>query len=302
MQNVLTWAAIYLLTMFLGYSLKRIGIFKAEDRKILSDLIFYVTLPAMLVSSFSGVSVDFWYLVACALGIALNVLMITAAMLASVHKTPEMKALYIINGAGLNLGNIAIPYLQNFFPSGIPYLCMLDVGDSFFSLGTTYAVACMSMGQKPESRLKAIIKSLVTSLPFDVYIFMTVLSILHITLPQPVLLMADFAGRGNGFLAMFMVGVSLELKLDRRSYGEIAQILLLRYLCGAAVAAFTFFVLPAPLIMRQILSVAVFAAVPNACLIYTIRLGVHTEIASALSTISTILMIPIMALVMAFVI
>ena len=106
--------------MLLGYVLKRLGVFKVEDKKFLADLIFYVTLPAMLASSFTGVTVDLWFLVAIALGFVTNVLMVVVAMFNSRRKENGMQALFILTGAGLNLGNITMPFLRNFYPTGIP--------------------------------------------------------------------------------------------------------------------------------------------------------------------------------------
>ncbi|MCI8398066.1 MAG: hypothetical protein HFF90_01500 [Oscillibacter sp.] len=298
MREVITWAVIYMLTMFLGYALKRLGVFRPEDKAVLSNVIFYVTLPAMLISSFGGVSVDLWFLASLALGLLCNALMVAAASLYARRKPCEVQALYIVNCAGFNVGNLAMPFLRNFFPTGIPYLCMFDMGDSFFSLGTTYALACMRLGRKSGSKLKSILSSLFTSVPFIVYLLMTLLSFLKVTLPAPILQTADFMGRGNGFLAMLMVGISLDLKLDRKDIGEVLQMLFLRYACGIIFALAIFHLLPAPLVMRQVLSLAVFAAVPNAALIYTTRLNIPASAAYALHPLSTALMIPTLSAVM----
>lgn len=69
---------------------------------------------------------------------------------ASCRKKPEMHALYTINCPGYNLGNITIPFLQGFYPSRIPYLCMFETADSCFRLGATYAIACTQLGKKAE--------------------------------------------------------------------------------------------------------------------------------------------------------
>jgi len=297
MYDVLIWAWTYMLAMFLAYALKRMGIFKLEDRRVFANLIFNITLPAMLVGSFSGITVDFWFIVSFLLGLLVNVLMLLTACAASAQKTPDLKGIYAINGAGLNLGNIGIPFLQNFFPQAIPYLCMFDTGDSFFSLGTTYAIAKMRMGQKSGPKLPAILSSLFHSVPMNVYVIMTALSLMKISLPGPVLALADFMGRGNGCLVMIMVGISLELNIDRDARKEIFSLLVLRYACGALSALAIFFLLPAPLVMRQALAPAMFAAVPSACMIYTDRLNVRMDIASALNPLSALLMVPIMSLV-----
>ena len=48
MVNVVMTALVYLLTMVMSYILKRAGLFHKEDKKVLSNLIFYITLPASL--------------------------------------------------------------------------------------------------------------------------------------------------------------------------------------------------------------------------------------------------------------
>lgn len=297
MYDVVVWACTYMITMFLAYSLKRLGIFQVKDRKIFANLIFNVTLPAMLVSSFSTASVDLWYIVSFVLGLLANVLMLTAACAISAKKTPDLKGIYAINGAGLNLGNIGIPFLQNFFPQSIPYLCMFDSGDSFFSLGTTFAIAEMRMGKKSGPKLRAILSSLLHSVPMITYVVMTVLSLLELRLPDPVLSLAGFIGQSNGCLVMVMVGISLEINISKGARKEVFTLLFLRYTCGAVSALAIFFLLPAPLVMRQALAPAMFAAVPNVCMIYTDRLNVRMDIASALNPLSALLMVPIMAVV-----
>ena len=59
-----------------------------------------------------------------------------------------------------------------------------------------------------------------------------------------------------------------------------------------------FFLLPAPFLMRQILAVAVFASAPSACVVYSNRLGVDASVASAVNPITTLLSLPIMALIL----
>ena len=59
MAAVYCQAGIFLSTMALGYALKRLGILKPEDKQVLSNLVFYVTLPAMLIGSFGSGTVPF---------------------------------------------------------------------------------------------------------------------------------------------------------------------------------------------------------------------------------------------------
>lgn len=291
------------------------GLFHKEDKKILSNLIFYVTLPASLISGFTGAQVNVYYIVSILIGFGVNTVMVIAGQIASARKGRRMQAIYAVNASGFNMACIAIPFLSNFYPDGVPYLCMFDVGDSFYTLGTTYALAQMRMSQenneknaknskekelnKSDIHILTVFKSLFTSVPFDVYFIMTVLSFLNYKLPDIVIQAADFCGHGNGFLAMMMIGISFELNMSKETFGEVIHLLLLRYGIGIISAVFIFCVLPAPLIMRQILCAAVFSSSAAVSIIYSEKLGVSTDIAAALNPLSTVLMIPVMAMVVA---
>lgn len=312
MIKIIATAAIYLLTMLLAYVLKKMGLFHKEDKRVLSNLIFYVTLPASLISGFSGAQVNIYYVVSILIGFGVNTVMVIAGQLAAAHKERDMQAIYAVNASGFNMACIAIPFLSNFYPAGVPYLCMFDVGDSFYTLGTTYAIAKMRINQKNKEQntseiklnksdigILEIVKSLFTSVPFDVYFIMTVLSFLNYRLPDIIIQAADFCGHGNGFLAMMMIGISFELNMSRETAGEVLHLLLLRYGIGIISAILIFCVLPAPLVMRQILEAAVFSSSAAVSIIYSEKLGVSTDIAAALNPLSTALMIPIMVVVIA---
>ncbi len=312
MTKIIATSSIYLFAMLFAFILKKVGLFHKEDKKTLSNLIFYVTLPASLISGFTGAQVNVYYIVSILIGFGVNTVMVIAGQIASARKGRRMQAIYAVNASGFNMACIAIPFLSNFYPDGVPYLCMFDVGDSFYTLGTTYALAQMRMSQenneknskekelnKSDIHILTVFKSLFTSVPFDVYFIMTVLSFLNYKLPDIVIQAADFCGHGNGFLAMMMIGISFELNMSKETFGEVIHLLLLRYGIGIIYAVFIFCILPAPLIMRQILCAAVFSSSAAVSIIYSEKLGVSTDIAAALNPLSTVLMIPVMAMVVA---
>ena len=59
-----------------SYTLNCTGTLTLEDGRVFSSIIIYVTLPAIVVSSFSGVRVDFWFLAAFGLRFAANAVML----------------------------------------------------------------------------------------------------------------------------------------------------------------------------------------------------------------------------------
>ena len=234
--------------MTLAYILKLAGLFSKEDKKTLSNLIFYVTLPASLISGFTDAKVNIYYVVAILTGFGVNTVMVIAGQIASRNKSRELQAIYAVNASGYNMACIAIPFLSNFYPGGVPYLCMFDVGDSFYTLGTIYALAQVRLNQGNKSEkcninLLYIIKSLFSSVPFVVYFTMTVLSFLNFHLPSVIVEIADFCGHGNGFLAMMMIGISLEINMSRDTFREVIHLLALRYAIGIVSAILIFCIL-----------------------------------------------------------
>ena len=149
---------------------------------------------------------------------------------------------------------------------------MFDVGDSFYTLGTTYAIGKMRLNggskDKNENYVLTILKGLLTSVPFDTYMIMTILSFLNCRLPDFITMAADFCGKGNGFLTMIMIGVSLELHMSREAAKEVITLLSMRYVIGIIAAVLIYCVLPAPLVMRQILAAAMFASSAAVSIIY----------------------------------
>ena len=51
--------------------------------------------------------------------------------------------------------------------------------------------------------------NLVHSIPLMTYIFMTILGLLHLSLPAPVVEFAGIVGNANAFMAMLMIGVGV---------------------------------------------------------------------------------------------
>lgn len=307
MKEVVTLAEIYLVTIAIGYFLVHLSIVGQEMKKSVSDLIFHVTLPGLLIGSFAKITVDFWFIFCIFLGIAVNILMIIVACMISARKDPGIKSVYTINGAGFNIGNLAIPFLVNFYPTGIPYLCMFDTGDSFLTMGTTMAIAKARMYHSKDvsnwELIKNIMKQLFSSYIFDLYVALTVLSILEIELPAFIIETSKFLGRGNGCLAMLLIGLSLNFRVSREQLREAIFVLLSRYFCGGIAAACVFYLLPAPLVMRRILSVAAFTGAPSAALIFTMKICKQkdVDIAGIVASLSAVCMIPMMVIVMSIV-
>lgn len=59
MENILMKVAAFVLVIFLSYLLKRTGFFKAEDFKLISNVVLKITLPCAVISNFSRIEISF---------------------------------------------------------------------------------------------------------------------------------------------------------------------------------------------------------------------------------------------------
>lgn len=301
MAEAFGWTIIYLGTIFLGYFLKQREILKKEDKKVLSRIIVNVTLPAMVAGSFAEIGLDLWFVVALALGILANIIMIVIALLLSRKKEASLQAMYIMNLPGYSFANITIPFLSNIIPAGIPYLCMMDTGDSLFTLGTTYSIARAKLSNSNSisvpGMIKTVLKELFRSVPFITYMIMIVITLIGLRLPKGIVSALMFAGKANGFLAMIMIGLSLEFSMEVNQIKDILQIIVARLLISLLIASIVLYLLPGPEAFRITMAVSVFSGIPNIAVVYSEYAGIDTKIPGVLNSISTILALPMMALV-----
>lgn len=292
MISVLSRAACFIAIIFLGYFLRRIGFFKAEDFQVLSKIVLKITLPAAIVYSFADKVIDPSMLVLSLLGFLGGLIYIGTAFLINIGREKNHKAFEIVNLPGYNIGNFTLPFVQSFLgPIGVVVTSLFDSGNAVICLGGAYSIATIVKGEGNGVPIGRMVRTLVRSVPFDAYLVMTVLCLLGIRLPQQVVMFSQIIAGGNAFMAMLMIGVGFKLSGDREQIGTIIKILAVRYGIAALLSATFFFLLPLPLEYRQPLAVLAFAPLSSAAPAFTAELKSDTGLASAVNSISIIISI-----------
>ena len=288
----------YLCIISIGVLCRRCNILKADDRSVLSRLILYITLPSVIISSFEQAIITFWHGLCLLFGLLFNIFLLALSTFISKKETPQDRAMFAICSTGYNLGNVTIPFLQAVIPSGIPYLGFFDTGDSLITFGGTYTSAKIILNKNGVPTLKEILKTLASSAPFVTYVVMSVITLLGIRLPSPVLEFFSVVGNCNVVLAMLLIGISLDFMPGKVRYDLAAKLLVFRFIMASIFSSSVFFLIPsAPLIMRQTLAISMFSAITNVCLVYVGEMGLDSATASFASTISTLTAIPILTIV-----
>lgn len=292
MGAILSRAFCFVAIIVLGWALRRVGFFKASDFNVMSRIVLQITLPAAIVSSFSGKEIDPSMLAISLLGLGGGLAYMALAVLLhpGVDRRRE-RAFAALNSSGYNIGNFTLPFVQSFLgPVGVITTSLFDCGNAFVCLGGAYSVAAMIQNGEKFS-LTRILRTLVKSAPFLSYMVMIALSLLHWQLPAVVVDFAGIIGGANAFMAMLMIGVGFKLSGDRSQLGQIAKILVVRYGVAALLAVAAFHLLPFGLEYRQALVLLFFSPIASAAPAFTADLKGDVGLSSAINSVSILLSI-----------
>ena len=295
MEAILVKACGFLFMIALGFILKRIGLFSINDSGVLSKIVLKITLPMAIISNFKGLELNSSFLIAIIIGFVVHFIAIAVVLLVTRKKPAEQRAFYIINTSGFNIGLCTLPYMSSFFAAeAVALVCMFDVGNAIMCFGFTFAIAMMVSKGKENVNKKEIVKTLFSSMPFVTYLVMIMLCAVKISLPEPVYTVAGMIGQANAFVAMLLIGILFEPKFNGSELKDMLGVFTLRMILGVAFALCIYFLLPLPLMYRQILAVIVFSPILSVAPIYTERCGYNRSVAAVLNS----LMLPFSMIVM----
>ena len=299
MSEVLSRAGSFIAIIVLGYVLKKIGVFREEDFSVLSKICIRITLPAAIITSFSGKEIEPELLLLLFLGIGCGILYICLGWLLNRKKPREQQAFEILNLPGYNIGCFAMPFAQSFLgPMGVIATSLFDSGNAFICLGGAFGVAA-SVRDGRGFDFRRVFRALSRSVPFVTYLLMVLLNLLHLPLPGAVVECASIVGGANAFMAMFMVGVGFKLGGDRSQIGRMVKILGIRYGVAAVLALCFYFLLPFALEVRQALVILAFSPIGSAVPAFTEELREDVGLSSAINSVAIIISIVVIVTLLA---
>lgn len=298
MLNVLTRAGCFIAIILLGYFLKKIGLFKDSDFSVLSKIVLKVTLPAVIITNFANKELDPSMFIFTVLGILFGGVYILLGFLFNLRRSREQRAFEILNFPGYNIGCFALPFVQSFLgPAGMIATFLFDIGNGFICLGGAFSVASMVKDGSKLSPMR-IIRTLLKSVPFILYVVMPILCLIHIPIPGFITSLAEIIGNANAFLSMLMIGVGFKLAANRTQIGGIVRVLSVRFGFAFIFAAICYFLLPFSLEVRKALLLLVFSPVGTAVPAFTGEMKSDVGLSSAINSVSIICSIVFMVLIL----
>ena len=289
MEAILMRAGSFMAVIILGYVLKKAGFFKEDDFYVMSKIMVKITLPASIIVNFSQTKMEPSMFLLCLLGFGGGILYMALGWIMG-GKDPDEKGFQILNLSGYSIGSFTMPFTSSFFgPAGVVVTSLFDTGNAVIALGGSYSIGAMVKNREKKFSFIPLCKTLLCSVPFDAYLFMYVLYWLHLSLPAPVLNIAQLVANANAFLAMLMLGVGFKLSGDRTQMSKIVKMLGVRYGVAVLTAAAFYFLLPFSLEYRQALAVLVFSPIAAAAPAFTADMKGDINLASAVNSLSIII-------------
>lgn len=286
MVGILVRAIGFLMVIALGYVLKLQKIVRREDAGIFSAIVMNVTLPCAILASASSVRLGGGVIIPLLLGFFMNLVMDGIGYWEACGRGSMAQSIGLVQISGYNIGTFTLPFVQAFFP--VTYLVpvlLFDTGNALMVLGGNYTLATSLDREREKMGLTNIVRNLFGSIPFAIYLLTFVLSGLGLQIPSQILSVTAIAANANPFLAMLMLGIMIDVQIEKEDFLHLIRLLFLRLGISSIAAMAMYFLLPVPLVVRQMLVVCVFSPISVVAPVYALKLGSQSSEAANLNSL-----------------
>lgn len=282
---------IIIVLIALGYFLKRMNFFKANDSQVLATLVINVTLPSLVIVNLNSADLD----------ISLSILPIKMILYGVIAKgimlwlfmkhNKQVRGTMGMMIASLNIGIFAYPLVEAIWPDkGLIYFGMADIGGAIVMFGITYLVGSHYSSNGQPFSFKQLVISLVKSVPLVTYVVMFILNMCNIHLPSAMIQFFDVLGKANMPLSMILLGLMLNFNIEKHFLPLAWKYILCHYALGVIAGLLIHFFLPVsdPMI-KSTLQVAWLLPVGVAIIPYALQFRYKTLPLIGMASNSTIL-------------
>ncbi|WP_324653523.1 hypothetical protein [Georgenia sp. H159] len=300
MGDVLVQAVSLVAIIGLGFTVKRIGWVSVAHFPVLATIVLRITLPAAIITGFNDFDLTWALLSLAVVGLVANVVQQGTGMVMGRRRGREAQAFGVLNIGSYNMGAFAMPYLAGFMgPQALVLAALFDVGNAVAAAGIGYAWALGLVTGEGRVGFGTFLRTMLRSTIFVTYLVMVPLRLLDLSLPGPVVELTATIGAANTFLAMFMIGVGLELRLSRAKYRQALTYLVVRYGYAVVFALGTWLLLPVDTEVKVVLCMVFFAPIAAMAPGYTAEARGDVELSTFMTSVTIIVGMVTMPVVLA---
>lgn len=282
----------------LAYLLKKAGILRQEDAGGLTRIILNVTLPAVVVGSFLRFQIQPHYLLLTLLVVVLSLVVFALAYWLLGSSRYWHQNLFRISLVGLNIGLFSYPIIEMVYGfQGLSIAVLVDFGNAMVIFGFSYILCLLDSRGEAEQVAKssllpvvsAILRRLLTFIPFVSYIVAIGLSLWKVPIPALGLDLLQFIAGANTVLVLLLLGITFEFRLSRQRLKEIAILFVLRYSLAILAAMTAYWLLPFDKMIRSVVVICFLSPVGMAIIPYSFEFGYDSKTAASTVNLSNII-------------
>ena len=245
MNNFHLQFLLSIVIILLGYVLKRTHIIKEADGEAIARIVFNVTLPCVIIVTFSSVEFDFNLLWLVLIGLGFGLFNWIVAYLVFRNQSSRMKGTFMMMVPGMNIGLFAYPLVEGLWGlEGLKYFGMLDVGNSFIVFGLTFLIAAYYSGGKGTVEIRTIFTRVFRSIPLVTYLVMFILNIINFSMPEFLFDTASVISSANMPLSLLLLGIYLNFSMKKEHLHRLSTFLLTKYGIGITASMLCYYLIP----------------------------------------------------------
>ncbi len=292
--NIVFGSALCIIAI--GYALKSAGFIQENDGKSISKFLMHTTFPALVFSTMIRVNItwDLIYLPLIAMFFGMFLSFTAFHLFKNIE--PENRGVMTVGSAGFNLGIFAYPLIEGIFGiQGLTYAIMFDLGNSVVNFFVNYGMSnYFSREPKNDNIAKHIFSRIISLPPLQAMVLGVVVNLVGIKFPSFALDIISTIASGNKSIVLLLMGIYFSVRLTKKTYFRVFQVLSLRYFMGFLVGGICFYLLPFDLGFRNLLMLCLILPVGMTVITYSDELNLNTPLAASLVNISLVISFAIM--------
>lgn len=285
-----------LIVIALGYLLKSLGFIQAHDAKSVSKFLMHTTFPALVFATMTHIELAanlMWLpLIAMVFGMVSSYI----GFLMFKNEPSEYRGILTMGSAGWNLGLFAYPLIEGIWGwEGLTYAIMFDLGNSVINFMVNYGMGTYLSGQKQEGNTWIHVTKRIFSLPpFLAMVAGLALNLGHVEVHALAMEIIDTIAKGNKPMVLLLMGIYFSVRLPKRTYAKVFQVLGFRYAFGLSVGLLLYYTTPFAIEYRNMILICLVLPAGMTLITYADELNFDTGIAAALVNFSMLISFALM--------
>lgn len=256
----------------------------------MSRIIFNITLPALIISTFNSMKLDISLAFLGITSFLFGILMCLAAIFAFKNEDKKLRGAFSMMLPGFNVGLFAYPVVEAIWGyEGLKYFGMFDMGNSITMFVTCYLIANYFSANDKPINFKTTSRKLFTSIPLMCYIITLIINISGLHYPEPVINICKVLGKANMPLSLLLLGICLNFNMDKIYRKNVIKVLSIRYIVGLAIGLIFFIFVPFGKLFKYTILIGLTLPVGMAVIPYAVEFNYDKRLIGTVCNITLIL-------------